>query len=338
MGMHAGKVAVIGAGSWGSAVAGLVAAHAREVLLWAHSPVSVDYFNQTHHNPRYLVNYQLPCQVRMTSSYDEAIRGADAAFLVVPSVHLRATCAAVADALDASVPVAVLSKGIEQKTGKLMDQVAAEELGGAERICVLSGPNHAEEVCLGKPAGAVVAGRSVATCSAIRDLVISEHFRVYLSDDPVGVEVCGAVKNVIAIACGIAAGSGFGDNALAMIMTRGLAEISRLACALGAQPLTCMGLAGMGDLVVTCTSPHSRNRDFGKSFARGVSLEDYQASRHMVVEGAVAARSVLEVAERLGVEAPITRAVHALLYEGASVSEGFSQLVSREPHEEFYGL
>ena len=335
--MSVGKAAVIGAGSWGTAVAGLVGPHAAEVTLWAHSPIMVDYCNATHHNPRHLSGYELPANVRATASLADAAEGAEAVLLVVPSAHLRSTCAALAPHVAPGAPVAVLAKGIEPDTGKLMTDLAAEELGGAGRVCALSGPNHAEEVCEGIPAGAVVAGPAEAA-EAIRDLVLSESFRTYLSDDLVGVGVCGALKNVIAIACGIGVGLGLGDNTLALIMTRGIAEIGRVSRAMGGEPLTCMGLAGMGDLVATCTSPHSRNRSFGEAFARGTSLAEYERRTHMVVEGAAAARSCLQLAERLGVEAPITRGVHAVLYEGASLDGVTRALTRRAPSEEFYGL
>ena len=332
------RVAVVGAGSWGTAVAGLVAPHASHVALWAHSPVMVDYFNATHHNPRYLPQYEVPANVVASASLQDCVAGAQALFLVVPSAHVRSTCERLASLVDDALPVAVLAKGIEPGSGLLMAQVAAELLGAPERIVALSGPNHAEEVSAGIPSGAVVAARDEACARRVRALVASEAFRVYLSDDLVGVEVCGAVKNVIALACGVAVGLGYGDNTLAMIMTRGLAEMGRIASALGAQPLTCMGLAGAGDLIATCTSPHSRNRSFGEAFARGTSLAEYERRTHMVVEGAAAARSVLEVAERLGVEAPITRAVHAILYEGLSLDGALHALTARHASEEFYGM
>ena len=332
------RVAVVGAGSWGTAVAGLVAPHAAHVMLWAHSPVMVDYFNATHHNPRYLPNYEVPANVVATSSLEQCVAGAEALFLVVPSAHVRSTCEALAPLVDDALPIAVLAKGIEAGSGLLMAQVAADVLGAPERIVALSGPNHAEEVSAGIPSGAVVAGLDERCTQLVHDLVSSDVFRVYQSDDLVGVEVCGAVKNVIALACGVAVGLGYGDNTCAMIMTRGLAEMGRIANAMGAQPITCMGLAGAGDLIATCTSPHSRNRSFGEAFARGTSLEEYERRTHMVVEGALAARSVLEVAGRLGVEVPITRAVHAILYEGQSLDGALRALTSRHASEEFYGM
>lgn len=332
------SVSVIGAGSWGTAFAGLVAPHAGEVRLWTHTASDADVLNRRHHNPRYLPNYELPHNVVATSDLGGALDGASAVVFSVPSNHLRDVAAAAAPFVGEGIPVVVLTKGIEPGTGRLMVDVVAEEIGDARRICALSGPNHAEEVCRGMLSAAVVAGVDASVVSAVKELANAPEFRVYETDDVAGVEVCGAVKNVIAIACGCAVGTGAGDNTLAMLMTRGLAEVSRVAVACGGRPITCMGLAGMGDLVVTCTSNHSRNRTFGQELAHGVSLEDYERRTHMVVEGARAAQSVYEIAAEHNVEVPITWAVHDVLYEGAGVSEVLSGLLERAPRDEFYGL
>ena len=332
------NVAVVGAGSWGTAAAGLVAPHAARVTLWAHSEEVASGIRSGRRNPRYLTDYLLPENVTATSSMGECLDGAAAALLVVPSSHLRHTVRSMAPHVSAGLPMLVLTKGIEQGTGKTMAQVVADELGGPSRVCVLSGPNHAEEICRGKVSASVIAGSDADVARMFQELVLSPEFRTYVTSDVEGVEVCGAVKNVIAIAAGAAVASGAGDNALAVIMTRGLAEIGRVAAACGGDPRTCMGLAGMGDLVATCTSPHSRNRSFGEALVRGEGLESYESRTHMVVEGARAARSVLELAEAKGVEVPITRAVHALLYEGASLDEVNDALLSRLPRSEFYGF
>lgn len=219
-----------------------------------------------------------------------------------------------------------------------MHEVIAEELGHPERIAALTGPNHAEEICRGKVAAAVIASETPQVGEFFKELLISPSFRLYASNDMIGIETCGAVKNVIAIACGIAAGAGYGDNTLALIMTRGLAEISRIVCARGGDPMTCMGLAGMGDLVATCTSPHSRNRSFGVAFAGGESLEHYQERTHMIVEGAAAVQSTAELARSLGVDAPITFVLELLLYNNMTLDEALNTLMGRVPTEEFYGL
>jgi glycerol-3-phosphate dehydrogenase (NAD(P)+) len=244
---------------------------------------------------------------------------------------------AASSAFDPLAPVCVLTKGIEPGTGLLMTQIVEEELGSATPVVGLSGPNHAEEICKGLPAAAVVASDDPDACDFFKALLLRETFRIYVSSDVVGVEACGALKNVMAIACGVAAGMGMGDNTLAVLMTRGLAEMTRIATAMGADALTCMGLAGMGDLVVTCTSEHSRNRTFGEALAKGVTLAEYEAKRHMVVEGARACYSASELAEKLGVDAPLTEAVRMIL-DGTSLGESVQTLLSRIPHTEFYGL
>jgi len=332
------KVAVIGAGSWGTAVAGLVARHAHEVTLWAHSQEVADGINRTHVNPRYLTGYELPAHVRSTTSLADAATGAEAVFVVTPSSHVRSTCEGLSGAVSAMAPVAVLAKGIEFGSAKTMTEVASEGLGGHERICALSGPNHAEEVCRGMISAAVVASRDAAAAEQVRSLVIDRTFRAYVTDDVVGVETCAAVKNVVAIACGVAAGMGLGDNTLAVIMTRGLAEIGRFVADMGGNPLTCMGLAGMGDLIATCTSRHSRNRTFGEALARGSSLEEYERATLMVVEGARAAQSVSSIADERGIEAPITYAVRDALSGERGVNEIMEGLLRRLPHDEFYGF
>ena len=338
MSAQVGKVAVIGSGSWGTAMAGLLAPRAGEVVLWCRDAELAEAVNATHKNPRHLTDYELPANVRATGDGADALAGAEVVVLAVPSAYLRATCAHLAAHVPAEAPVLVLTKGVELGTHELMLDVAADELGGRERIAVLSGPNHAEEICLGKLSAAVLASGSPEVALRLQRLLVSHSFRVYVSSDVTGVEICGAVKNVVAIACGAAVGFGAGDNTLAVIMTRGLAEIGRVAAALGADPLTPMGLAGMGDLVATCTSRHSRNRTFGEALAAGESLEEFEARTHTVVEGARAAESVLALARAHGVEVPITSAVHAVLHEGAGVQEATDMLLGRRPGEEFYGI
>ena len=266
--------------------------------------------------------------MRATASLGEALEGADACVLALPSNHLRDVCSSLAPSLVPEVPALVLTKGIEPDSGLLMSEVAASELGRPERIAALSGPNHAEEVCTGALAASV----------RLRSLVSTPAFRVYVSRDVRGVETCGAVKNVMAIACGICAGLGLGDNTLALIMTRGIAEIGRMVAALGGEPMTCMGLAGMGDLVATCTSEHSRNRRFGEAFVAGRTLDEFEASTHMVVEGARAVVSVRELAQKKGVEVPISDAVWNVIYGGMSVETVTAMLIGRTPTREFYGM
>lgn len=332
------RTAVIGAGSWGTAFAGLVAQNVDEVRLWCHGAKSADAINETHHNPRYIADYEIPANVVATSSLEEAVRDANAVVLALPSVHLRRVSRELAEFLSRDVPVITLTKGIEAKTGMLMTEVAADELGSPERFCALSGPNHAEEVHLGMYSAAVLAGVDASLTHSLLDIVATPKFRVYVSPDVRGVETCGAVKNVIAIACGMAAGCGLGDNTLAVIMTRGIAEIGRVVNALGGDPMTCMGLAGMGDLVATCTSEHSRNRRFGEAFSRGMSLQDFERESHMVVEGANAVISVRELAHKMGVDVPITEAVWGLVHGGVALDDVVEKLVGRPLTHEFYGM
>lgn len=330
-------IALIGSGSWGTAVAGLAAAHT-DVRMWSHGAACAEGINREHRNPRYLPDYVLPGNVSATCELGEAIEGADGVIFAVPSSHLRSVAHEAARHLDPHVPVLCLTKGIEHGTGLLMSDIIGEECGHPERIAALSGPNHAEEVCRVGLSAAVIAAEEPRIAEFFKENLISPAFRIYITCDTVGVETCGAVKNIIAVTCGIAAGCGLGDNTLALIMTRGLAEISRLVHARGGDAMTCMGLAGMGDLVATCTSEHSRNRAFGFAFSRGESLESYQERTHMVVEGAVAAVSAAELARELGVDAPITFALDDALWHGRSIQDALDSLVDRIPSEEFYGM
>ena len=332
------KIAVIGSGTWGTAACGLLAPHVDEVMLYARRESVAQGICETHRNPQHLPNLQLPHNVRATSSLEEAFAGATEAVWAVPSAFLRSTCVQARPYVDPNLPMLVLTKGIEPGTGLLMVDLVGEVLGNTARIAALSGPNHAEEIAEGKVSAAVIAASDEAIAERFQRLFVSTAFRAYATSDLVGVEVCGAAKNVIAIAAGMTMGLDAGDNTLAVLMTRGLAEIGRIAAACGGDPLTCMGLAGMGDLVVTCTSRHSRNRAFGIAFASGESLASYEQRTGMVVEGAQAALSVWELAHKLGVEAPITEAVHAVLYESQGLEEAIDGLLGRRPHEEFYGM
>lgn len=334
----AGRIAVIGSGSWGTAAAGLLAAHASDVRVWAHSPKVAEAINRTHRNPRHLKDYELPANVSASHDFAEVLDGAESMVMVVPSSFLRGICEGLRGLVREDLPIVVLTKGIEPGTHLLMADVVADVLGNPGRVAALSGPNHAEEICQGLISAAVVACQSEALAAYFQEAFVSQEFRVYRSQDIKGVEVCAAVKNVVAIACGICAGLGLGDNTLAVLMTRGLAEISRIVCAVGGDPMTCMGLAGMGDLVATCTSRHSRNRTFGEAFSHGESLEAYEERTGMVVEGARAALSTWELARELKIEVPLTNAVHSILYDGTELGEAAQLLLDRDPHVEFYGL
>lgn len=332
------RVAVIGAGSWGTAVAGLIGEAGHEVYLWARRSELAEEIKAKRVNKAYLPSYQLPSTLEVNSNLSECIAGVKAVILALPSVALEEVCTKIAPYLAKDVPVCVLTKGLDAKEGLTMSELAAEILGSPERMACLSGPNHAEEVAQHSPTAAVAASYNPQIAQFFQRLMSTSYFRVYTSDDMVGVEVCAAIKNVIAIAVGVAAGHSMGDNTFALIMTRGLAEMSRLVYALGGEAQTCMGLAGMGDLIATCTSHNSRNRSFGVAFAQGESLQEYQERRHMVVEGARACVSICEIARRHQVDMPITQAVHDLLYKGADFEPLVDKLFSRMVTQEFYGL
>lgn len=332
------RVAVIGSGSWGTAAAGLVARNSDEVCVWARTVAVADSICERHVNPKHLSDYVLPENVVATDSLEGAAAGADCIVVAVPSAFVRGVMHDLAPHVDQSCPVVVLTKGVEGGSHKLMTDVVADELGNPSRVAALSGPNHAEEIWQGMVSAAVVAAGDAELALRLQSLFHSKTFRTYCSSDLTGVEVCAAAKNVVAIACGACAGNGMGDNALAVVMTRGLAEISRIVAAVGGDPMTCMGLAGMGDLVATCTSPHSRNRSFGELLSRGVTLAEYEERSGMVVEGARAAQSIWELASELSIETPLTNAVHAVLYENIGATEAFDLLLERSPRQEFYGL
>lgn len=307
-------------------------------MVWSHSSEVASGINKDHRNPRYLSDIDLPESVSATSDLSACLLGAEAAVFVVPSNHLRSVARECAPHMGAQTPFIVLTKGIEHDTLSLMIDVISDEVGNPQRSACLSGPNLAAEIARDMPAASVIASREPEIGRMFQGIFHAERFRTYLSDDVIGVEVCGAAKNVVAIACGITSGIIGSDNTAAMIMTRGLAEMSRMVAAMGGDPLTCMGLAGMGDLVATCTSPRSRNFSFGLSFSRGETLEQYVARTHMVVEGYYACASLLALAEKYRVEAPLTRAVYELLYEHATLDEVAARLYAREPREEFYGI
>ncbi len=332
------KIAVIGAGSWGTALANLLAGNGHNVSLWARRSEVVSSINKQHRNPRYLSDVELHPDVVATLSHRDALLRARAAVIVTPSNMLRGVARALADAVDDQFPIIICSKGVEENSGLLPIEVFEAEMGNASRFAVLSGPNHAEEVVKGVPSGTVIASPSNETAEFFRDMFAAPHFRTYVSGDVCGVELCAAFKNVIAIAVGASYGLGFGDNTAAMIMTRGLAEMSRLVVKAGGDAITCMGLAGTGDLIATCTSEHSRNRRFGKMLAEGKTLDDFTAETHMVAEGALACKTLGTLSAHYGVELPITEVVRAVVWEGADPRKMGASLVERPPTTEFYGI
>jgi len=332
------RISVIGAGSWGTAVSWLLGGKGHDVSLWSRETEIADGINANHRNPLYLPDVVLPESVRASDDVATALEGAEAVVMVTPSMGVRTTAEAMKPHLGSEIPVCILSKGVEQDTLMLMTEVLADVFGNGERIAGLSGPNHAEEVSKGVPSATVVASYSEDVRRLFQDAFMTSFFRVYTNPDVVGVELCGASKNIVAIAAGMCDGLGYGDNTKATLMTRGLAEMSRLGAALGANPLTYMGLAGMGDLIVTCTSRHSRNRGLGQLVAEGGTMQDFYDKTHMVAEGAVACISVDELGKREGVEMPMTELVRAVLYDGMDPREAGELLMGREARDELHGM
>lgn len=327
-------VVVFGAGTFGTSIAWMLVNAGRDVRMWCYEKSDADYINETGHNPLYLSNLHLD-GVRATTDAAAAVDGCKAVILVTPSFAVRKTCESLAGVLDADTPVAVLSKGLDVATGRTLYECALEVLGNDERLCVICGPNHAEEIAQGKYAGAIAASHNPEIARFFQELLMSPTFRLYTSDDPVGASLCAASKNVIAIACGMARGMGEGDNTISLLMTRGLAEISRLVVASGGKLETCLGLAGVGDLNTTCNSPHSRNGSFGEAFARwGISVAEFEDRQNMVVEGAHALEPLLALGDKLGVDLPVMQAVNSLLEGSLNLKDAPTNLMSRAPKPE----
>lgn len=334
------KVAVIGSGAWGTAIGLHAARLGHRVVLWANESEVVLDIQEKHENRLFLPGIKLPETMNATSSAEDAAQGASLVVLVPPSRFLRAVSSRVAGAIPRDAVITVASKGIEESSLRLMSQVLAETLTGVEpeRLSFLSGPTFAKEVGEGLPTDVVVASKGMTAARAVQALLHAPAFRVYTSGDPVGVEVGGAIKNVIAIATGACDALRLGTNARAALITRGLAETTRLGVALGADPLTFLGLAGIGDLVLTCTGDLSRNRTLGKAIAEGVSAKQYLAQRRTVAEGFFTAHAAYKLAKTLGVELPITEQVYYVLHEDRPLLTAMKSLMTREGKEELLGI
>ena len=332
------RISVIGAGSWGTAVTWMLGNKGHEVRLWSREAEIADGINAEHRNPVYLPDVVIPDGVFASPDMDEALAGAQAVVMVTPSVGVRETAESMKPHLASETPVVILSKGVEGGTNLLMTEVLEDVLGGRERIAGLSGPNHAEEVSRGVPSATVVAAYNEGVGDLFQDIFMTRFFRVYTNPDVVGVELAGASKNIVAIAAGMSDGMGYGDNTKATLMTRGLAEMSRLGHSVGANPLTYMGLAGMGDLIATCTSRHSRNRNLGELIARGGTMQEFYDKTHMVAEGAVSCVTVAQLGLREGVDLPITEGVRSVLYDGIDPLKVGELLMGREARDEFHGM
>jgi glycerol-3-phosphate dehydrogenase (NAD(P)+) len=331
------RVGVLGAGSWGTALSHLMGTQGHTVDLWAYEAEVVEGVDRDRKNPLYMTDLSLPENVNATGDLEEAVARAEMVLFVIPTQHARQYLRRVGDHLPSGVPLVACSKGIERKTLLTMEGIFAQELPEKKRAgyCVLSGPSFAAEVARGMPTNVTVACRDPATARTVQAAVSTRAFRAYTTDDVTGVEIGGALKNVIAIVAGGSDELGLGNNTRAAMITRGLAEITRLAVHLKARPETLLGLSGVGDLVLTCTSDLSRNRHVGKLLARGKSLADIQAEMTMVAEGVPTTESAHHLAREHGIDLPITEQLHAVLYQGKSVPEGMSALQDRSLKDEW---
>jgi glycerol-3-phosphate dehydrogenase (NAD(P)+) len=327
------QVGVIGAGAWGTTLAVLLAEAQRPVSLWAHTSEAAERLAHSRVNERYLPGVPLPPNVRVVT--DDAFLGEPHRFylLAVPSAHVRSTVRRLKGRIDPEAPILTVVKGIEEGTHLRMSEVIAQELPG-RRIAALSGPNLAREIAAGKPAGSVVASDDAGLAAELASVLSSDRFRVYTNPDVVGVELCGALKNVMALAAGMVDGLGFGDSAKAGIITRGLAEMTRVGVAAGAHPLTFAGLAGVGDLIATCMSPLSRNRRCGELIASGVPWPEAGEQLSGVAEGVATVAGALELAAVHGVELPIAEQVRAVVFEQRPPLAALAELMSRAPKDE----
>jgi glycerol-3-phosphate dehydrogenase (NAD(P)+) len=325
------QVAVMGAGSWGTTVAKVFADAGNEVRLWARRAEVADDVRDNHRNSAYLGDIELPAAMTGTTDPAEALNGAEIVVLGVPSQSLRENLQNWKDLIGPDASLVSLAKGIEHSSGLRMSQLISEVADvPSECVAVLTGPNLAREVAQGQPAATVVACTDMDRAKLIQAAVAAPYFRPYTNTDVIGCEIAGTCKNVIALAAGIAAGMGFGDNTAATVITRGLAETTRLALKVGADARTLSGLAGMGDLVATCTSKLSRNRRFGEHLGKGETLEEAAAStKGQVAEGVVSSQSVFELAGKVGVEMPITEAVVGVCHEAADVQQVMMGLLGR---------
>ncbi|WP_448190329.1 NAD(P)H-dependent glycerol-3-phosphate dehydrogenase [Azospirillum sp. sgz301742] len=327
------RIGVVGGGAWGTALALAALRAGRETLLWAREPAVVEAIRRDRENRDYLPGVELPAALTATADLGD-LGACDALLLVTPAQHLRSACAKLAPHLKPGAPAVICAKGIEIDTSALMCEAVEAALPAGTPVAILSGPTFAAEVARGLPTAVTLACKNHGIGAALAEALGSRTFRPYLTDDVVGAQVGGAVKNVLAIACGVVAGRKLGDNARAALITRGLAEITRLGLRLGARPETLMGLSGLGDLTLTCSSLQSRNMSLGAALGEGRTLDEVLGERRSVAEGVYTARAVVALADRLGVEMPICAAVDAILNRGASVDDTIQGLLARPFREE----
>ena len=326
------KITVLGSGGWGTALALLLTDNGHDVTLWSHSAQRSALLERTRENPR-LPGVPLPEALHLSAGLD-SLRESGVVVMATPSFAVRETARMAVPLLREDAVVVSAAKGVERDTALCMTQVIEEELGGKGRVAALSGPSHAEEVGRRAPTGCVAASRDMAAAELVQDVFMSPRFRVYTNSDVLGVELGAALKNVLALCCGVSDGMGLGDNTKALLMTRGMTEMARLGVALGGRKETFAGLSGMGDLIVTCTSMHSRNRRCGILVGQGKSVAEAMKEVGATVEGYYAALSAHQLAEKAGVEMPICECAYRVLYEGQSVREVVGALMSRNKKRE----
>lgn len=334
------KVACIGAGSWGTTVAALAALNGHDVVLWCRRPELASQINDLQANEEYLPGIRLPDNLRATPDIGEAMDGAAVCVMGVPSHGWREVLRAITSQLGDVAAVVSLTKGLEVDTNLRMSEVLFEECPDfpRSRYAMLSGPNIAKEIARRQPAATAVGCEDPDAAQLVVDIFHQPYFRVYTNTDVVGCELGGAIKNIVAIAAGIADSMGFGDNAMAALMTRGLAELTRLGVRLGGQPLTFAGLAGMGDMIVTCISKYSRNRRVGKELGKGRHIDDVIAEMHMVAEGVKTCRPILELGRKVDCWMPITEGVVSVIYEGTTPQQMVTDILSRPAIAETFGI
>lgn len=326
-------ISIIGSGAWGTALGQILAAGGRHVTLWTRRPELAEIINRTHQNPDNLAQIALSPSLKAEANLQRAAQ-AEILFLVTPAQSLRPTLEQIASFGLKKTPILVLcSKGIELGTGLLMSDIAGQTLPGAP-ACILSGPNFAREIAQGKPAGTTLASTNHATAEKVQQEISSPHFRAYISNDPTGVQIAGALKNVVAIAAGISQGKDFGESARASLITRGMAEIVRLGCAMGAYRETFLGLSGMGDMMLTCSSTQSRNFALGLALGKGKSLEEIKSENKSVTEGIHTAAAALALAARHNIEMPLAQTIHQCLNENRALDDAIKEMLNRPVGDE----
>ncbi|RBP89584.1 glycerol 3-phosphate dehydrogenase (NAD(P)+) [Cytobacillus firmus] len=330
------SVAVAGAGSWGTALAMVLADNGHDVRMWGHNPDLIEEINKHHTNQKYLSGVHLPVEIRGYTSLEEALNGTDTLILAVPTKAIREVIGKIKGIRKEPLTIVHVSKGIEPDSLLRISEMIEEEMTGnlLDSVVVLSGPSHAEEVSLRHPTTVTVSSKNMDAAEKIQDLFINNNFRVYTNPDIIGVEIGGALKNIIALAAGITDGLGYGDNAKAALITRGLAEIARLGMKMGASPLTFSGLAGIGDLIVTCTSVHSRNWRAGNLLGKGHNLQEVLDNMGMVVEGVRTTKAAHQLAQKYDVKMPITTVLYDVLFNNVNAKDAVDLLMARgKTHE-----